>query len=133
MATHSWVLLPGEQKSMGSQIVTHVTGQPTLIFLLEHSFPRYCHREHSWCIPVSTAVSLVRKVCTEPCIQEPSLSQPSCPPPAVMFPRLHSSLHHKLHESRDLCVHLQGRNIHGFFFDPVQCFLPCQQCGRILN
>ena len=22
---------------------------------------------------------------------------------------------------------------HGFFFDPVQCFLPCQQCGRILN
>ena len=41
MATHSWVLLPGEQKSMGSQIVTHVTEQPTLIFLLEHSFPRY--------------------------------------------------------------------------------------------
>ena len=35
---------------------------------------------------------------------------PSCPPPAVMFPRLHSLLHHKLHEGRDLCVHLQGRN-----------------------
>ena len=27
-----------------------------------------------------------------------------------MFPRLHSLLHHKLHEGRDLCVHLQGRN-----------------------
>ena len=22
---------------------------------------------------------------------------------------------------------------HGFFFDPAQCFFPCQQCGRILN
>ena len=110
MATHSWVLSAGEQQSMGSQIVTHVTEQPTLIFLLEHSSPRCCHRAHSRCFLASAAVSLVRKVCTEPCVQEPSPSQPSHPPPAMMRPHLHSSLHHKLCESRDLCAHLQGRN-----------------------